>query len=181
MKEHNDRLLYDVIAVLADKWSDPKCGLVSCGLFSPKHPPVIKTSLQHEEGKWIHAERNAIDNFVLKYGPPGDDTIVIVTLSPCISTISSARVGSSCSDLLLGYGLRSVHIGAIDINEKIHGIHAYREIGFEASLSGDVKLRAVCNGLLTIFKEYGNRVNYEIAKIKNTVGRGVFDGLDLRK
>jgi pyrimidine deaminase RibD-like protein len=170
-----DSYLERVIQHLADCWMDPRVGIVASGIFDPGHPPMITTSERAGEGIWLHAERNALLQFESKYGEPGPDTIVVVTLSPCIKPMSKSRAGPSCTELLVERGLTKVHAGIIDPVHVSDGIQEYKKHGIHLTIPEDKYCKTICQRLLSIFQFYGNRVNYDLLTIKEEIGYCIFD------
>ena len=169
-----DDYLKLVIQHLADHWMDPEVGIVAAGIFDPKYPPVIATSELRGEGKWIHAERNALEQFESQYGEPGPETIVVITLSPCIKPMPKSRVSSSCTELLLKRGLKRVHAGVIDSLQVNEGIQDYKNLGLDITIPEHNSCKSVCENLPSIFQTYGDRVNHDLNNIKKEITDSVF-------
>jgi pyrimidine deaminase RibD-like protein len=174
MTSYDERLKL-VIRHLIDHWMDPLVGIVACGIFDPAHCPVIATSERVEEGKWLHAERNALQQFQSNYGNPGPETIVVVTLSPCIIPMLTSRAGSSCTELLRNCGLILVHAGVIDPVHVRGGIPEYKEHGIHLTTPDDEYCKTICNGLLNIFQVYGDRVNRDLLVVKKEIKYNIFE------
>ena len=171
----NDVRLKMVIDFLREKWKDPKTGLVASGIFDPPHPPLFATSQLIQEGKWIHAERNALQQFFKIHNHPGPHAEIVVTLSPCVKEISESRMGRPCVDLLSRYKIGHVYAGIMDSSPKNSNLEEYKNFGLEISLSEDNYCKQVCKNLLEIFKEYGNKVNSDLPAIKDRIGYRVFN------
>ena len=174
MDANVDRLKI-VINFLKENWEDPKSGIVAAGIFDPLYPPVLATSYQIQEGKWIHAERHALQLFLKKHERPGPDTVVIVTLSPCLKMLSDSRIGNSCTDLLCKHKLHHVYAGAMDSAQNSFSYKEYKKYGLDLTLSIDKYCKRVCEGLLKIFQEYGSKVNIDLPTIKNKIGYRIFE------
>ena len=113
-----DRILVDLCGqVIKGQKEDPDYyGMVAAAVLDPDNNIVASTS-SHEDGKWIHAERNAIDAYLEQYGeiPPG--SIIITTLSPCTeygTDMANERYGTSCTDLINQSGVHKVYAGYAD-------------------------------------------------------------------
>ena len=169
-----DDLLSVVVQHLIDRWMDPETGIVAFGIFHPMHPPVVATSQWMGGGKWIHAERNALSRYQRRYGDPGLDAVIVVTLSPCLRLVSESRAGTSCGKLLVDHQLLRVHAGVLDEYQVVNGADDYEQLGINITFAEDEKLRATCDNLKQMFLVYGNEINVSLPKIKSKVGYSPF-------
>ena len=169
-----DKYLKCVIKYLADHWMHPKVGIVSAGIFDSLHSPVLATSVQNKEGKWLHAESRALQKYKNKHGLPPRDAVIVVTLSPCIKTFSKSRVGSSCTSYLQKYEITRVHTGTLDQLQGINTIAEYGKYGLDLKVSQNRHCQVICQGLNNIFKEYGTRINYDLLAIKEELYHNIF-------
>jgi pyrimidine deaminase RibD-like protein len=156
------------LARLQETWNDAKVGLVAAALVAPDGAIFTATSIQPQPGRYIHAERAAIQ-LARNYGFPSlaPDTIMAITLSPCIRP-SETRDGPACVELLLNSGIRHVHVGVID--PKQGDAETYQKLGLKLSVTRDKRLSEMCNALLGVFTTYGNQVNTNISGVKNELG-----------
>jgi pyrimidine deaminase RibD-like protein len=174
MMNQYDECLKQVIDHLAKCWMNPNVGIVGAGIFEPSHPPVLATSKKVGEGKWLHAEVNALKEYQSQYGLPKSNTIIVVTLSPCIRRISKSRIGCSCTNLLQQSLIRRVHVGAIDQNQGINDVLEYEKYGLDVTLSQDAQCQIICENLKNIFRIYGDRINCDLLAIKKEVNDCIF-------
>ena len=176
MAHELDGLLKQVIYYLAQSWMNPEVGLVASGIFHSTYLPSIATSEQRAVGKWLHAERNAIQRFEEMYGNNiiGPNSIVVVTLTPCVLK-SDSREGSSCLDLFRDKGIKQVHAGVLDSSHTGMNIKDYQSLGINLTLTEDKRCRIVCQKLLQIFEKYGQRVNSDIQGVKQEVDYHFFE------
>lgn len=169
-----DEMLGQVIEHLIEHWMDPGTGIVAAGVFDPRKGNVMRMSKQTEEGKWLHAERNAISVFERMYGAVGPNTIVVVTLSPCTKSVSQSRIGAPCLDLLLEKGIKKVHTGVIDVLTGF-AVENYKEKGIELSVTEAEPYSRVCCALSDLFEQYGQKINSDLMNIKEKIGYSLFD------
>lgn len=158
-----DSHLRKVIDFLKKEWRSPSTGFVSAGIFDGNNE-VIATSISPVTGKWIHAERNAFDQFVRKYGKPSSSSKVITTLSPCVVPLRS-RVGDSCTDLLTQENISRVHAGILD-SLQVNSLEAYQQRNIRFTITTDPYCKMVCANLLALFETYGDRVNTDMPALK---------------
>lgn len=112
-----------------------KKGVVAAALID-SGKVVYVTSELLENGRWLHAERKAVNEYISEYGALSDDAILAVSLSPCIKD-SISREGTSCGDLLLGKDrslgnapVARVHVGVIDPFQADESFYRALEFGF---------------------------------------------------
>jgi pyrimidine deaminase RibD-like protein len=165
---NNDILLTRVIELLSREWMSKSVGLVCAGIFDGDNE-MIAPSISPETGKWIHAERNALNKFIQQFGTPSSSAVVVTTLSPCVVELKS-RIGDSCTELLEITGLHTVHAGVLDSLQK-DSLAIYRARSIEFSLTNDPLCKRVCERLLGMFETYGTRVNFELPLIKETINK----------
>lgn len=115
--EKLDKILYELckLVVEGQKEDPKKFGMVAAGLLDLDNNLVARTSTF--VGKWRHAEKNAIEDYIKQYGKIPDGSIIITTCSPC-SEIMHDRFGSSCTVLLDAYKIKKVYTGYIDPTQE---------------------------------------------------------------
>jgi pyrimidine deaminase RibD-like protein len=92
---------------------DPeRFGMVAACILDPDHNVVARTSMS-VDGKWSHAERNAIESYEREYGEIPKGSIILTTLSPCNGPMND-RDGGSCTDLINESNVRKVYSGYLD-------------------------------------------------------------------
>lgn len=153
-----DSYLLEALRFLRDSPDENK-GVVAAGIIDGERK-VYATSIRAEDGKrWKHAERAALEKYLLEFGElPSGNAVAVTTLSMCIRD-SAQRAGASCSDLLLGrdgdFPLESpfkrVHVGYVDPLQA-ESLEIYRELGFsEISVSREPKVALACEKISNYF------------------------------
>jgi pyrimidine deaminase RibD-like protein len=132
---------------------NPNKGVVSAALVSDDNV-VYATSLE-QDGEWVHAERNALQQFVDRYGMPSEDAAMVTSLSPCSQDMEN-RVGGSCTELLsaennvLKDPISRIHSGKVDY-VQVDNSDFYSERGFDFTLTDDSELQTACERLSNYF------------------------------
>ena len=121
-------------------------GMVAAGILTLKHPYMARLNRPGKDGR-THAEHAVIEDFIKKYGPVPEGTVIITTLSPC-NTAMDERDGPSCSDLLNEHGIEKVYCGLIDPSQA-HGSKDHRQ--FNLIETQDKKIRARCEKFAKTF------------------------------
>ena len=119
-ENHNsklDEILYKLCNIVKKEIKE-KTGehAVAACIIDPNNRIVAKTS-KDKHGRWIHAERNAIDTYEKKYGEVPEGSIIVTTLSPCNEyddRTSDERFGESCTDYINSKGIKKVYCGYMD-------------------------------------------------------------------
>jgi pyrimidine deaminase RibD-like protein len=141
-------------------------GVVAACLISLPTRWVYATSERTDEGKYVHAERNALSKYLREYGDPLPNSVMITSISPC-KYESKSRAGCSCIDLLLGkdkdfkdYGIRRLHAGILDNNSR--NLVSYSDLGFDISVSEKPSIELACSNLREYFNpEIRGKVNIQ--------------------
>lgn len=154
---------------------EDQVGLVACGIFGPSHPAIIVTSETAGPGKWLHAERNAIEQCETRFGRIDPGSLLVVTLSPCTRQEFTSRHGAPCAELIQGRGISRVHTGVIDPKQAPTGLAEYTSRGIDLSVTTDDRCRTICARLLGVFQKYGNRVNSDLINIKREIDFDIFE------
>lgn len=149
-----DEYLEKTLLYLRDK-NDPGKGVVAACVISGDDQ-VYATS-QEKGDQWLHAERNAVNQFKDEYGQLEDDTVVVTTLSPCLEEDVEVRHGRSCTDLLTGEDdtidgskIDSVYTGSMDESQLEEGDYGSR--GLEVRVTDDDRLGQACRNLHLYFE-----------------------------
>jgi pyrimidine deaminase RibD-like protein len=158
---HNYKKLDNILHKLCElvvkgQHSDKDYGMVAAGILDPENKIVARTS-KNVNGKWVHAERNAIEAYENKYGEVPEDSIVITTLSPCNEHndgTAEERMGDSCTDYLNSKGIEKVYCGYMDPTQD----NDNRE--FNIIETSDKKLRHECKKFSDTFLKSGVEENY---------------------
>jgi pyrimidine deaminase RibD-like protein len=108
-----DLILSDLCKmVIAGQKKDKDYGMVAACVLDVDNNIVARTS-KKVDGKWSHAERNAISAYEKKYGKIPEGSIIITTCSPCSETMDD-RYGESCTDLINQSPVKKVYSGYED-------------------------------------------------------------------
>jgi pyrimidine deaminase RibD-like protein len=144
-------------------------GMVAACIITPKGKIVAKNSSYHD-GKWRHAERNAIDEYTQYYGMIPEGSIMVTTLSPCNEKhdeTAKERHGMSCTDLINHHGFKYVYCGYKDpTQEDDHG--DYKEV-----VTKNKQLRDMCGSFADSFLEEGIISPAVVSKIVSKVAPAV--------
>lgn len=167
-----DLHLYEVIKHMENLWFEPNVGIVACALIDLGDRKVFATSEKTEDGKWLHAERNALNKFESIYGAPTKNAIFVTTLSPC-DNFCSSRAGESCVNLILNSGISRVHFGSLEPHHN-GSLDCYSNLGISSSLTKETNLLSICDNIANLFSIYGSKLNDELVAIKKQCGTDLF-------
>lgn len=137
-----DSVLCEVLRVVRRNGT----GVVGAAIVDGDKRVVVPSS--ERDGEFLHAERNAFESFCEQYGEPSSDAVVVTTLSPC-KIDDEHRVGSSCTDLLVGEGIERVHTGFIGPWQL--SISEYESYGMNITETSDASLYGACEALFEYF------------------------------
>ena len=109
-----DSILSDLCKLIADnqKTDSEQYGMVGACVLDNKGNKVSSTSTK-EGDKWRHAERNAMDLYLSKYGEIPKSAVIITTLSPCDSDMDD-RYSDSCTGIITDAKISRVYCGYVD-------------------------------------------------------------------
>ena len=109
-----DSILNDLCELIADNQhiNSEQYGMVGACVLDNKGNKVSSTSTK-EGNKWRHAERNAIDLYLSKYGEIPKSAVIITTLSPCDSDMDD-RYSGSCTGIINDADIERVYCGYVD-------------------------------------------------------------------
>jgi len=93
--------------------SNKDFGMVAAAVLDPDNQIVARLNRPGKDGKRIHAEHAAIEDYTNKYGPIPEGSIILTTLSPCNEHMDE-RDGPSCTDLVNQSGVKKVYCGYMD-------------------------------------------------------------------
>jgi pyrimidine deaminase RibD-like protein/FMN phosphatase YigB (HAD superfamily) len=115
---HNYKKLDSIMSKLCDmvekgQASGKDFGMVAAAVLDPENQIVARLNRPGKDGKRIHAEHAAIEDYTNKYGPIPEGSIVITTLSPCNEHMDE-RDGPSCTELVNESGVKKVYCGYMD-------------------------------------------------------------------
>ena len=86
----------------------------------------------------VHSERDAIDNYIRKYGKLTSTCIILTTCSPCTDPMKS-RKGESCSDMIDKSPIAYVYAGFRDPSQ-----HTFDKKRYELVITDNEKLNTLC-------------------------------------
>jgi pyrimidine deaminase RibD-like protein len=106
--------------VLQGQKEDPELnGRVGAAVLDPKGRLVTGVGYKHN-GKSVHGEYSAIENYENEYGQLPKGCIIITTLSPCNEShdkTADERYGKSCTDLLNSKHIKMAYCGYGDYTQ----------------------------------------------------------------
>jgi pyrimidine deaminase RibD-like protein len=118
-------------------------GMVGAAVVDPDNNIVASTSTR-EEGKVIHAERNAIDKYRAQYNEIPEGCVIVTTLSPCNEPMHD-RAGSSCTDLINTTNIKKVYAGYTDPTQHDH------DENFTIGITNNKEIESMCKRLADTF------------------------------
>jgi len=172
-----DTKLSQTVEYLKANWYEPRTGIVAACLFDRERDISVfaTSSFVKDQNRWRHAEFNAMREFKDKFGHPSSNSVMIVTLSPCIQKTSSSRLGSPCAQVLIDNGIYRIHFGNLDTKQG--EMKTYEDLGFRATQSNQSELVVACDNIAGLFKEYGHMRlgdGNPWPDIKKIIGHSVF-------
>jgi pyrimidine deaminase RibD-like protein/FMN phosphatase YigB (HAD superfamily) len=93
--------------------SDKDYGMVAAAVVDPDNQIVARLNRPGNDGKRIHAEHAAMEDYTNKYGPIPEGSIIITTLSPCNEHMDE-RDGPSCTSIINNSTVKKVYCGYMD-------------------------------------------------------------------
>jgi len=99
--------------VVKGQQSEKDYGMVAAAVLDPDNQIVARLNRPGDNGKRIHAEHAAMEDYETKYGPIPEGSIVITTLSPCNASMDE-RDGPSCTSIINNSSVRKVYCGYMD-------------------------------------------------------------------
>jgi pyrimidine deaminase RibD-like protein len=145
-------------------------GLVAAGVCDDRAGHFVSATSEYAgNGRWRHAERVALERFLERYGVPGEEVVVVVSLAPCTHPESQSRLGGACALMLVESGIKHVHAGAIDLSTYRNTLRDYAALGLDLTFARDKQIRSICERLAGVFQTYGRRVNEDLPSIKREV------------
>jgi pyrimidine deaminase RibD-like protein len=114
--------------------------MVAAAVLDPNDNCVTGINYPAKDGRRVHAEHAAIDNYISRFGSIPPNSIVITTLSPCNRPMAD-REGRSCADLIKQHGIDSVYCGYVDPTQDAHRV----------GLTANKKIQALCKAFADTF------------------------------
>jgi pyrimidine deaminase RibD-like protein len=172
MPAGGDRALAAAIQAVQCQWLSPLTGIVGAAALWPDGELIAAASRVAAPAVFAHAEAELLER-IDEAGRLRDlpAARMASTLSPCLRG-SKSRQGRACAERLVAHNISEIVVGHIDPTQP--PLDEYRRIGLCVVLTGDERLRLICDRLAGIFDVYGERVNTEIGAIKERVGEGIF-------
>ena len=142
-----DLILVDLCElVIAGQQRDPEhYGMVAAAVLDPENNCVASTSY-NEDGKWVHAERAAIDAYHRRGGRIPAGSIIITTCSPCSEKMDD-RYSESCTDLINDTGVDLVYAGYEDPTQH------ESQAKFKVEVSNNPKIHELCHVFASTFMD----------------------------
>lgn len=131
--------------VLEKQAQDPDhWGMVGACLLDMDNRAVYGVNYATDDGKRVHAERAALENYTSKYGEPEPGCIIITTLSPCSEPMDE-RYGESCTDLISTLDIHKVYCGYQDATQD----DSHKQ--FHVRVTRNPKLNLICKKFAETF------------------------------
>lgn len=158
-----DKILVKLCELVINKQkSNPNTyGMVAACVLDNDNNCVARTS-KRRNGKWSHAEREAMMAYKNKYGPAKGGSIIITTLTPC-SDIMNDRYGSSCTNLINNSDIKKVYCGYRDPSQE------NEHNNFTEEVTDNSKIHELCKQFADTFLK--DKTNEDISR------RGFLGGL----
>jgi pyrimidine deaminase RibD-like protein len=112
-----DKILIDLVNFVEARLSinDKIYGRVGAAIIDPSGHVVCATAFQHRDGRWVHAERAALQEYRRMYGRIPIGSVMVSTLSPCTDDMPFEwRRGESCTSMCLRNKISRAHYGYLD-------------------------------------------------------------------
>ena len=133
--------------IIEGQKTDPDMyGMVAACVLDPDNNQILSTST-NVDGKWKHAERNAIEIYEKTYGKIPEGSIILTTLSPCNKHMDD-REGAPCATLIEQAGVFKVYCGYIDPTQN-HGKEDHRH--FNLMETQNAQIRELCESFADTF------------------------------
>jgi pyrimidine deaminase RibD-like protein len=115
---HNYSKLDNILSKLCEmvvkgQKSENDYGMVAAAVVDPDNQIVARLNRPGTDGKRIHAEHAAMEDYKSKYGAIPEGSIVVTTLSPCNEHMDE-RDGPSCTSIINNSTVRKVYCGYMD-------------------------------------------------------------------
>jgi pyrimidine deaminase RibD-like protein len=159
-----DKILSKLCALVVEgKRTQPdRFGVVAACVLDPDNQIVARLNRPGQDGKRVHAERAAMEDYQEKYGSIPEGSIVITTCSPC-SEHMTKRVGASCTDYINNSSIKKVYCGYSDPTQD----EEQREFNILETKDSDI--RELCEMFAETFI---HGVNENFADGKNPQDKG---------
>jgi pyrimidine deaminase RibD-like protein len=147
----------------AQKKNPEHFGLVAACVVDPMGRRA--TGINHiiNDGKRVHAERDAVRNYEQANGPLPEGSMVVTTLSPCVEPMSD-RHGISCSELMDDLNIRKVYCGYLDPTQDTH-VHN----NYECLETQNEQLKSICKEVADCFLKRDITEAVQVDKVSGIV------------
>ena len=133
------------LVIAGQQRDSDRYGMVAAAVLDPENNCVASTSY-NEDGKWVHAERAAIDAYHRRGGRIPAGSIIITTCSPCSEKMDD-RYSESCTDLINDTGVDLVYAGYEDPTQH------ESQAKFKVEVSNNPKIHELCHVFASTFMD----------------------------
>ena len=126
-------------------------GMVAACVIDTEDRRVMGINYPDSEGKRVHAERAAIENYTKQYGEIPKGSIIVTTLSPCTDDEMHERHGDSCASLISNTNVHKVYCGYMDPSQQ----DVDRDYNLMAT--ENQKMQALCKDFADTFLDEGRK------------------------
>jgi pyrimidine deaminase RibD-like protein len=135
-----DRILVRLCELAVQSYSaDPdNHGAVASAVLDPDNNCVASGSYRLG-GKWVHAERAAIEAYNRQFGDIPEGSIILTTCSPCTDAMPD-RVGDSCESMISTSPVHKVYAGYRDPSQHTRD----GDKTYHLEITRNKKIQALC-------------------------------------
>ncbi len=126
-------------------------GMVAACVIDTQDRRVMGINYPDSEGKRVHAERAAIENYTKQYGEIPEGSIIVTTLSPCTDDEMHERHGDSCASLISNTNVHKVYCGYQDPSQQ----DVDRD--YNLMVTENQKMQALCKEFADTFLDEGRK------------------------
>jgi pyrimidine deaminase RibD-like protein len=126
-------------------------GMVAACVIDTQDRRVMGINYPDSEGKRVHAERAAIENYTKQYGEIPEGSIIVTTLSPCTDDEMHERHGDSCASLISNTNVHKVYCGYMDPSQQ----DVNRD--YNLMVTENQKMQALCKDFADTFLDEGRK------------------------
>lgn len=169
---HNYKKLDKILSKLCEmvvqgQESDRDYGMVAAAVVDPDDQIVARLNRPGKDGKRIHAEHAAMEDYTRKFGAIPEGSIVITTLSPCNEHMDE-RDGPSCTSIINDSTVKKVYCGYMDPTQD----DDTRQ--FNLMETADQSLRSKCKQFADTFLDHVHENLQERRKKKRNVRHAAY-------
>lgn len=149
-------------------------GMVAACVIDTQDRRVMGINYPDSEGKRVHAERAAIENYTKQYGEIPEGSIIVTTLSPCTDEEMHERHGDSCASLISNTNVHKVYCGYQDPSQQ----DVNRD--YNLMVTENQKMQALCKDFADTFLDEGRKRKKKTKSLTSPyyVGYGWYDHND---